>query len=206
MTLPRLLPYLLKNEVVKWCSLSHSVFLSLKSHSHNFRWSCDRWAPRQIWLGGSLGSCYDIMSPEMLVGGWFWRTSLACISCHLYYAMDSLLGDLAAKWQLGKDAHSFYRKAPQTWKFVKGRQTILKHFPLLVCSGFLSWARKQGRTQKWKLVLDLTCDGGRNPLALFSRLVLKSSCSGMEQLHEPALPPQECSKRNPVWKLGREII
>lgn len=64
MTLPKLLPYLLKNGIVKWHNLSHSVLFSLKSLSDSFRWSCDRWAPRQTWLGASLGSCCDIMSPE----------------------------------------------------------------------------------------------------------------------------------------------
>lgn len=148
MTLPKLLPYPLKNEVVKCYSLSHSLLLSLKSHSRNSRWSCDRWAPRQIWLGGSLGSCYDTMSPEMLVGGWFWRTCLACMSHHLYCAMDGLLGDLTAKWQLRKDAHSFYRKTPQTWKFVKGRQTILKTCPPASVSWVSVLSKETRRTQK----------------------------------------------------------
>lgn len=42
-------------------------------------------------FSGSLGSCYDIMSPEMLVGGWLWKKKyFACISDHLYDAMNSL--------------------------------------------------------------------------------------------------------------------
>lgn len=120
---------LLKNEIVKWYNLSHSVLFSLKRHSYNFRWSCDRWAPRRIWLGRSLGSCYDIMSPEMLVGGWFWRTHLACMSYHLYYAMNSLLGDLTVKWHLGKDTHSFYKNTPPNMKICEGQADYSKTFP-----------------------------------------------------------------------------